>query len=135
MGRDRCWRIKQTPSEHFFRFVELRLPVDFRRASLHAIADLFQRVAGHVRTLIAGARDARYAEIRVLGEPRLQLPHHVRFRGDEERRRCFDLADVLNHRLGAADVICVIQNGLWAFRVCDRLCQGGSSFASANRER
>ena len=53
-------RIQQAALQHFAGPVEFRLPVDLRRAVRQAVAELFQRVAGHVRALVAGAGDARH---------------------------------------------------------------------------
>src|SRR5262245_24782406 len=59
--------VEQTPLHHFAGLVELRLPGDLRPAGRQAVADLLQRVAGHVRALVASAGDPRH---RVVAVPR-----------------------------------------------------------------
>src|SRR4051794_23294188 len=49
---------EQAALEHLAGPVEGRLPEDLRRTVGHAVAELFERVAGHVRALVAAAADA-----------------------------------------------------------------------------
>ncbi len=59
-------RVQQAPLQHFLGPVELRLPGDLRLAVRQAVAELLQRVAGHVRALVARAGDARHRMVAVL---------------------------------------------------------------------
>ena len=56
----------------------------------------------------------------MLGRPRLQLPHHVRFGRDQEIGRSHKCR-VLYHRLGAANEVGMFQDIRGAFRMGDRL--------------
>ena len=60
-------------------------------------------------------------QVRVLRVAPLQLPHHVRLGRDEELGRLRVRPDVLDHRLGAADEVRVLEDVLRALRVRDRL--------------
>src|SRR5262249_51809536 len=67
VGRHRLRRrLQQAPLQHLAGPVELWLPGDLRVAVLHAVAHLLQRVAGHVRALVARAGNTRHRMIPVL---------------------------------------------------------------------
>src|SRR4051794_679645 len=77
-GRGSTSSVQQTPLQHRAGRAELGLPGDLRAAGRQAVAQLFQRVAGHVRALVAGAGNARDRQVAVARELALELPQHVR---------------------------------------------------------
>src|SRR5260370_40849773 len=97
--------IEQTAFQNYACLFELRLPGDFRRALEQAVADFFQRVARHVRALVASAGNARDRVIAMPWMLALQLPKHVRLGRYQEILGVRKAADVRDHRLGAADEI------------------------------
>src|SRR5262249_21830212 len=111
--------LQKAAFEHFLGPVELGLPHHLGRAVEQAVAELFQRVAAHVRALVAGAGDARHGVVAVLRRLGFELPHHVRLGGDEDVLRPGQRSDVAQHRLGAADEVAVLADVRRALRVGD----------------
>src|SRR6516165_9002210 len=65
--RSRRHSVEQALLQYRARLIELRLPGDLRTASGKAIPNLFQRVASHVRALVARTGDAGNRMISVPG--------------------------------------------------------------------
>src|SRR5579871_1392666 len=112
--------IQETALQNFSRPLELRLPSDLGESLGQAITQALQRVASHVRALVAGTSDSWNGMIAVLWRFALELPHHVGFRGHQEIGRELEPSNVANHCLRPANEIAVFPDIRGAFRVCDR---------------
>lgn len=99
--------LQQAAAKDLARFVEEGLPLDLRAHVFEAIAQFFERIKRHVRAFVAGAGDPRNPMVVVLGETLLQLPHHVRFRGDQKVGRFREGSDFSDHRFGPTCEIAV----------------------------
>src|SRR5262245_58361830 len=70
-GPQGIWLLQQALLQHIASPLEILLPVNLRRASGQAVAQVLERIAGHVRALVAGARDAGHRMIAMLREAAL----------------------------------------------------------------